>query len=212
MTLTLPQSLQLLVLRENSIKGLEANFLDGNNKVQTLDLEGNDIERVEAGAFTQLPQITSIYLQKNRIAKLGDNLFSDLPLLDSLDLSGNLLSEISDVFINSSIKSLILKGNSIKYLKHKVLCQMSSLEYLSLEDNTIHCSCGIICLVRKNVTIDGTCSTPTTLQNKPIESIGACNDTGSKSTGFLIPDLGHPLPVLDGKTKHVNAEKKKEGK
>uniref|UniRef100_A0A3B3SBU9 LRRCT domain-containing protein n=1 Tax=Paramormyrops kingsleyae TaxID=1676925 RepID=A0A3B3SBU9_9TELE len=94
------QSLEMLQLGNNALKGINGSWFQGMRNLLTLQLEGNLITKLPAGTFksASLDKLESLDLSDNLIDFLAKGSFHGLPQLRRLDLSRNRLRSTPDAF------------------------------------------------------------------------------------------------------------------
>lgn len=132
--------LSVLDLTNLTIKSIELNFVDENNRIEIVNASKNDLSEMPKSTFNHMPRLkkldfsynkikmihsknfegaiklTEINLSNNILMILSGESFSTLENLEFLDLSENQIQTIdNNLFVkNVNLKSLNLKGNPIK--------------------------------------------------------------------------------------------------
>jgi Leucine-rich repeat (LRR) protein len=132
--------LRELKLDTGAVEILEKCTFCGLYDLQILEITDVNFELVNIDAFAGLYNLTDLDLSRSGLRNLSKNTFKDLLVLDTLTLDGNALNHSRTVE-----PDVFRKLTSLKHLSMKT-CQLTSdyglfrglstLEYLSLKDNT----------------------------------------------------------------------------
>ncbi|XP_064642687.1 leucine-rich repeat-containing protein 15-like [Lineus longissimus] len=112
---SLPISLKIVNLQDNSISKISDNFFAGMKNLWVLNLKNNNILKLDPHAFAGLEHLRYLNLSGNHIDGAGVQVFSPLRKLRSLSLKSNKITKI--------IKN------------PRIFEKLASLEYLDLSDN-----------------------------------------------------------------------------
>lgn len=162
------QELASLNLSGNSITNIGDHSLHGLGMLEAIDLSFNRIFSLSTHAFQHTRRLTTLILRSNWLYSLPENVFANLNALEYLDLSDNNLeyfsgstfhylislqvlnlshNEVSyiapDQFGNLTLRSLLLDSNQISYMPPEIVHYMKGVEWVSIANNPIECSCAM---------------------------------------------------------------------
>ncbi|XP_004673865.1 PREDICTED: leucine-rich repeat transmembrane protein FLRT1-like [Condylura cristata] len=155
---TLPASLQVLKLNDNSIYVLHESDFEGLKKLKILELKNNlisslaprtltplvslqslvlDDNNIEyiAGPLT-LPQLTRMSMENNKLHLIPANFFAFLQSLQFLSFSGNSLTKIPNN-LPKSLLSLKMERNQLKVVRFRDMKHLENLSHLYLSKNAL---------------------------------------------------------------------------
>ncbi|XP_069683580.1 uncharacterized protein [Periplaneta americana] len=163
--------LEVLLLSGNKIIRLNFGIFDDLISLRKLDLSNNLISYINSDVFSRSSSLVSLWLNSNKFSYIDPNTFTyfvglrhlylgdninfqfpensplfTLPNLEELSLMKCNISYISSSWFQNlgKIKFLYLYGNNLKGIDVKVLTNLSSLQYLDLDDNPLHCDCDLL--------------------------------------------------------------------
>lgn len=131
--------LQLLEIRENSIKSLPPNVFICPN-LDTLIFSDNQMEELDDQAFAHLPNLKTLDLSRNRLKRVEPTTFQYVPKMKHLDLSGNGLTHLPDTtfrYLNKFPDMILLKNNGMRVISHYAFPQDVRIENLVLDENKL---------------------------------------------------------------------------
>jgi hypothetical protein len=135
------------------MKYLNPGFFTGLTKLKVLDLSNNrlyEMEKTESFAtlLQSFPELRACNLSHNNLTSIPKQMFINNTKIITLDLSNNKLTSITfHVRQFKDIKELILRNNSIVYLKGTDLNKLSHLLQkrlaidLDITENPFECTC-----------------------------------------------------------------------
>nr|CAD7393869.1 unnamed protein product [Timema cristinae] len=120
----LENSLQTLILTDNTLSSLPPDAFSNLPNLETLDMSGNDLLGFDPSTFHNGPtRLSSLYLTDNQLTSIPYQQVSALRLLRTLDLSGNMISHLHSATsepeqpgVQLSLDTLRLDYNQIQYL------------------------------------------------------------------------------------------------
>nr|CAD7452145.1 unnamed protein product [Timema tahoe] len=120
----LENSLQTLILVDNTLSSLPPDAFSNLPNLETLDMSGNDLLGFDPSTFHNGPaRLSSLYLADNQLTSIPYQQVSALRLLRTLDLSGNMISHLHSATsepeqpgVQLSLDTLRLDYNQIQYL------------------------------------------------------------------------------------------------
>nr|XP_013999402.1 unnamed protein product [Salmo salar] len=128
-----------LVLKNNLISGVDADWLPDNSNLTWLDLSGNRLTGVPTALFQKLRHLKNLDLSHNHLEKLPPNSLHPLTKLERLTLEGNKLStlDVSTFSNNLNLTHLFLLENRLGQLPPTLFHGLPNLAHLSLNDNLL---------------------------------------------------------------------------
>ncbi|XP_041128692.1 leucine-rich repeat-containing protein 38-like [Polyodon spathula] len=140
----IPLDVRRLLLSDNWIDQIPADFLVLYSDLVYLDLRNNSLSTIEPGTFSTSSKLVFLDLGQNNLTEIPAGTFLESGSLIKLHLDSNpYLSSISeDAFLGlTSLRELELESNALSSMKVGSLSQLSSLKLLRLEDNPWVCNC-----------------------------------------------------------------------
>lgn len=139
MFLQLLQSLQILVLKKNSLTELPANVFHGLRSLEIVDLSNNHISTISPAAFAGLDKIKRLVLRANHFRSVPTESFIYLSSLRSLDLGSNALSMLDQAafYHLQNLEELELDKCGIAQVDPGTFMELNRLKSLNLQYNNI---------------------------------------------------------------------------
>lgn len=136
-------NLQKLVMRDCSLRALDAEAFHGLRIVIEIDLSNNKLRQLPRGTFEQTERLRVLLLNHNRLQRLEDGLFRDLAFLQKVELSNNHLVQIGQWSFRNlpNLAGLALDGNNLTRLEVASFESLPKLSSLELRKNPWHCDC-----------------------------------------------------------------------
>ncbi|KAG7508866.1 leucine-rich alpha-2-glycoprotein-like [Solea senegalensis] len=131
--------LHSLVLKNNLIEKVDAEWLPDNSSLTWLDLSGNHIRKAPAALLQRLPLLENLDLSNNHMEAIPANSFNRLSKLERLNLQDNKLDALhASVFQSTrNLTYLFLSRNKLSKLPQNLFQQLSELRALTLDDNQL---------------------------------------------------------------------------
>ncbi|XP_029281701.1 platelet glycoprotein V-like [Cottoperca gobio] len=139
--------LRNLVLKNNLIEEVKAEWLPDNSSINWLDLSGNNLTKVPVALFQKLPHLDNLDLANNRLEKIAANSLDTLTKLERLNLRNNKLDTLDASLLQNTrnLNYLLLSMNKFNKLPHNLFQELTQLKHLSLEDNQLsHIPAGLL--------------------------------------------------------------------
>ena len=170
----------------------------GLEKLEQLDLTETKIESDHFwSSISVMVGLKWLTLNKNQLSNIPDLTFKNNKKLEILEIENNGLTEVTQAQIHGlggSLKTLNIKGNSIKLIDKCVIKELTDLTMIYLANNSMHCDCTLLDLYdwakqRRNndfifsFNFQAKCESPPSLQDRYI--IGS-NDTSDIPRDQLI--------------------------
>ncbi|XP_070844042.1 leucine-rich alpha-2-glycoprotein-like [Chaetodon trifascialis] len=136
-----------LVLKNNLIEKIDAEWLPDNSSITWVDLSGNRLMKIPAALFQKLPHLENLDLSNNRLEKISANSLDPLTKLERLNLQNNKLITLDASIFQSTrnLTYLFLSRNKLNKLPQELFQEVSQLKLLSLEDNQLsHIPAGLL--------------------------------------------------------------------
>ncbi|XP_053880174.1 nephrocan-like [Malaclemys terrapin pileata] len=155
---SLPSSLEVLKLGDNSISVLHESDFEGLKKLRVLDiqnnlilavsfstlsslcslqsltLDGNNMESVSGPL--KLPELKYLSMENNKLHSFSGSFFAPLQHLQFLRLTGNLLTKVP-LNLPKSLLSLKLERNQLKIIRFRDMKHLENLSELFLSENQL---------------------------------------------------------------------------
>ncbi|KAJ7988068.1 hypothetical protein DPEC_G00319800 [Dallia pectoralis] len=133
--------LKTLVLKNNLIDRVNADWLSDNSNLTWLDLSGNRLTAVPAALLQKLRCLENLDLSHNRLEKIQPNSLGPLIRLERLNLEGNKLSTLDPSTFSSNVNltHLFLLANRLEQLPSTLFQGLANLQHLSLDNNRLRC-------------------------------------------------------------------------
>lgn len=151
--------LKLMDVHDNLLKTIPSHPFSVLNSLEELNIGNNSIVSLTSNQMGNLSKLKSLYVSHcSFLNGVENDTFSRLESLMYLEISfnTNLTFLPSELFKPlKELRSLILKGNSLKTIKQD-LVNWQSLQYLDVRDNPLHCNCSMKWLqdAEKNQSVD----------------------------------------------------------
>lgn len=128
-----PSGVQMLSLKHNGIKKVEAQAFVASTKVVHLDLSYNKIDSLETGSLSNLSGLSSVDLSHNHLWKINSRAFQGLGTLVRLDLGYNQLQTLYDDDFSEleHLEELDLGHNPLGHLSGRCFQFLRNLKVLS---------------------------------------------------------------------------------
>ncbi|CRL04742.1 CLUMA_CG017802, isoform A [Clunio marinus] len=132
------RKLTSLTLDNNLLKVLDDSVFSNLINLREIRLKDNLIERIDNRLFANSRNLMELYLQNNRIKTIETEAFRQCHRLKYVDIRHNELVDVENIFnTNSSLLSVQLNSNLIKFINHKIFNNQFNVQVLSLENNLI---------------------------------------------------------------------------
>ncbi|XP_018550493.1 leucine-rich alpha-2-glycoprotein [Lates calcarifer] len=131
--------LHSLVLKNNQIEKVDAEWFSVNSSLTWLDLSGNRLTGVPSALLQRLPNIQNLDLSHNSLQELQLNALENLHHLETLNLAGNKLTSLKPTTFTQNLKlsQLFLQENQLRDLPATLLQGLQNLEMLLLNQNQL---------------------------------------------------------------------------
>ncbi|XP_072171365.1 uncharacterized protein [Diadema setosum] len=155
-TFTWLEHLQVLILSHNKLTGFQNGLFHANINLKTLILIKNNFTSMPSAAIAELPKLTKFTISANWIQSLH---FDPLSRWDdiSIDLSGNNLSSIhKEDFLplkKCSLSHLVLSGNKWLHLEPMVFSELPFVRSILLRGNSIKSLEVLAFMGKANITV-----------------------------------------------------------
>ncbi|KAM4600780.1 uncharacterized protein ACJ7VT_020666 [Polymixia lowei] len=128
-----------LVLKNNLIEKVHAEWFPDNSSLTWLDLSGNRLISVPSALFQKLPHLEDLDLSDNNLQELQPDALNPLHQLKTLHLGGNKLSTLKPTtFTNTRLLTrLFLQENRLQELPPTLFQSLPHLELLMLNQNQL---------------------------------------------------------------------------
>ncbi|XP_052105630.1 leucine-rich repeat and immunoglobulin-like domain-containing nogo receptor-interacting protein 3 [Mytilus californianus] len=160
--------------KQQSLKHLSLNNIEdlilpkSESQVDTLDLSGSTLYRISADWFIGFKNLRFLNLSRTKLIEVNNDTLMSLLSLTVLDLSYNNITNLPDALFKSSqntivafnvsrlfrnarsLRRLDISGNKIQTLPHDFFETIRFLEFVSLDDNPVHCDCPLM-LIRDSM-------------------------------------------------------------
>ncbi|KAG7247300.1 hypothetical protein CRUP_022871, partial [Coryphaenoides rupestris] len=145
----IPLDVRRLLLSDNWIPRIPADFLVLYSDLVYLDMRNNTLSHIEAGTLSTSSRLVFLDLGSNNLTEIPTGTFGESRSLIKLRLGNNpYLSEVSeDAFLGlTSLRELELERNALSTLQVGALSQLPSLRRVRLEGNPWVCNCNFASL------------------------------------------------------------------
>lgn len=120
----------------------------GLEKLELLDLTGTKIVPSNFwSSISVMVGLKMLTLKNNQLLTIPDLTFENNKKLELLEIENNGLTEVTQAQIHGlggSLKTLNIKGNSIKLIDKCVIEELTSLTMIFLASNPMHCDCTLL--------------------------------------------------------------------
>ncbi|XP_078575503.1 uncharacterized protein LOC144861459 [Branchiostoma floridae x Branchiostoma japonicum] len=132
-----------MYLSENEISDIQAGTFSPTPRLINLHLYQNNLTNLRSDMFTGLGNLLKLYLYSNEISDIQAGTFISTPQLTSLTLDDNKLTNLrSDMFTGlGNLEELYLFRNRLTTLSSAEYDILSSISYVSIDNNPWHCDC-----------------------------------------------------------------------
>ncbi|KAJ8259128.1 hypothetical protein COCON_G00181400 [Conger conger] len=140
----IPLDVRRLLLSDNWIPRIPADFLVLYSDLVYLDLRNNSLSRIEPGTLSTSSRLVFLDLGSNNLTEIPRGTFGESRSLIKLRLGNNpYLSIVSeDAFLGlTSLRELELERNALSGLEVGALSKLPSLRVVRLEGNPWVCNC-----------------------------------------------------------------------
>nr|XP_006205760.1 nephrocan isoform X2 [Vicugna pacos] len=128
------EKLKILELKNNLLSSLSPSMLSSLVSLQSLMLDGNNIESV-AGAL-ELPHLTRMSMENNQLHLIPAGFFTSLQSLQFLSFSSNFLTKVP-INLPKSLLSLKMERNRLKVIRFRDMKHLENLSHLYLSENLL---------------------------------------------------------------------------
>ncbi|XP_039980334.1 leucine-rich alpha-2-glycoprotein-like isoform X2 [Xiphias gladius] len=132
-------SLCSLVLKNNMIEEVDADWFSINSSLTWLDLSRNRITGIPSALLLKLPHLQNLDLSHNNLQELQPDALKNLHHLETLNLAGNRLISLKPTTFTHNLKlsQLFLQENQLQNLPATLLQRLQHLELLLLNQNQL---------------------------------------------------------------------------
>nr|XP_019953008.1 PREDICTED: leucine-rich alpha-2-glycoprotein-like [Paralichthys olivaceus] len=132
-------SLHNLVLKNNRIEKVDAEWFSVNSSVRWLDLSGNLLTGIPSALLLKLSHLQSLDLSNNNLQELQPDALTNLHHLETLNLARNQLTSLKPATFSHNLKlsHLFLQENQLRDLPATLLQGLQNLEHLLLNQNRL---------------------------------------------------------------------------
>ncbi|KAJ3601909.1 hypothetical protein NHX12_029670 [Muraenolepis orangiensis] len=145
----IPLDVRRLLLADNWIPRIPADFLVLYSDLVYLDLRNNSLSHIEVGTLSTSSRLVFLDLGSNNLTEIPKGTFGESRSLIKLRLGNNpYLSAVNeDAFLGlTSLRELELERNALSTLQVGALSQLPSLRLVRLEGNPWVCNCNFASL------------------------------------------------------------------
>ena len=183
----LPETTTILLLGRNNITSL--NDMPYLPKLIILMMDKNKIEELKVDHFNLLPSLRVLVMHQNLVKSLDFTVFSNLSKVSYVDMRENNISTLLLSKLPLSLKEIRLNHNNISTIEvDPNFYHQRNYTTIDLSGNPIHCDCSLVKFLQRavigNVTVFGTCETPTALSgihfNQTEDAMQCKGDTKQK--------------------------------
>lgn len=146
---SIPLDVRRLLLSDNWIQRIPADFLVLYSDLVYLDLRNNSLSHIEPGTLSTSSRLVFLDLGSNNLTEIPKGTFGESRSLIKLRLGNNPhLSMVNeDAFLGlTSLRELELERNALSGLEVGALSQLPSLRLVRLEGNPWVCNCNFASL------------------------------------------------------------------
>lgn len=143
----LENSLEVLILAENSINTLPSDSFTGLPYLETIDLRGNDLREIDPSIFRDgMGKLQHLILADNQLSVIPYQALQPLRILKTLDLSYNRINKMTPLTepgvtislnFQLNLDILRLEYNQLKFLESVSFQYFNVLNYTYLDGNPL---------------------------------------------------------------------------
>ncbi|TSN30214.1 Leucine-rich alpha-2-glycoprotein [Bagarius yarrelli] len=128
-----------LVLKDNRITSVDADWLPFNSNLTWLDLSGNNLKKIPSALLERLSRLETLHLSQNFLETVPAESLHSLRALERLHLEENKLQSLDAKAFshNSNLTVLFLQKNKLQTLPATVFHRLHRLQYLDLSENQL---------------------------------------------------------------------------
>ncbi|XP_071323573.1 leucine-rich alpha-2-glycoprotein-like isoform X2 [Trachinotus anak] len=128
-----------LVLKNNLIEKVDAEWLLDNSSLTWLDLSENHLRKIPTALLQKLPHLENLDLSNNRLETISANSLDPLTKLERLNLQDNKLDSLDASILQSTrnLTHLFLARNKLSKIPQNLFQELSQLKILGLDDNQL---------------------------------------------------------------------------
>lgn len=131
--------LRNLVLKNNQIEKVNADWIPENSSVTWLDLSENRLQKVPAALLQKMPHLETLDLSDNRLEYMSAKSLERLTKLESLKLQDNKLETLEESTFknNRNLTFLFLSRNKFNKIPSNLFQGLTELKALALDQNNL---------------------------------------------------------------------------
>ncbi|XP_076873683.1 uncharacterized protein LOC143523225 [Brachyhypopomus gauderio] len=128
-----------LVLKDNLLTNVSADWLPRTSNLTWLDLSGNKLSKGPSALLQRLTRLEILHLSQNHLEELPADSFHSLPALERLYLDENKLQALDAKAFsgNANLTHLFLQKNQLESLPAAVFHGLARLHYVDLSENKL---------------------------------------------------------------------------
>ncbi|KAK3516763.1 hypothetical protein QTP70_022548, partial [Hemibagrus guttatus] len=128
-----------LVLKDNWLTSVNADWLPTNSNLTWLDLSGNKLKKIPSVLLERLSHLETLHLSQNLLEALPAVSLHSLHALERLYLDENKLQSLDDKAFShtTNLTHLFLQKNKLQTLPATVFHGLDRLQYLDLSENQL---------------------------------------------------------------------------
>ncbi|XP_058235031.1 leucine-rich alpha-2-glycoprotein [Hemibagrus wyckioides] len=128
-----------LVLKDNWLTSVDADWLPTNSNLTWLDLSGNKLKKVPSVLLERLSHLETLHLSQNLLEVLPAESLHSLHALERLYLEKNKLQTLDEKAFShtTNLTHLFLQKNKLQTLPATVFHGLDRLQYLDLSENQL---------------------------------------------------------------------------
>ncbi|XP_042335263.1 leucine-rich repeat-containing protein 38 [Sceloporus undulatus] len=138
-----PLDVRKLLIADNRIRRIPADFFIFYNDLVYLDFRNNSITTLEGGTFSSSSKLVYLDLSYNNLTQLEARVFKSAEKLIKLSLGNNNLAAVDEAAFESleQLQVLELNDNNLQTLNVAILEALPNLRTVRLEGNPWLCDC-----------------------------------------------------------------------
>lgn len=128
-----------LVLKDNWLTGVNADWLPTNSNLTWLDLSGNKLKKIPSALLQRLSRLETLHLSQNLLEAVPAESLHSLHALERLYLDENKLKSLDAKAFshNANLTHLFLQKNKLQSVPATVFHGLDRLQYLDLSENRL---------------------------------------------------------------------------
>lgn len=128
-----------LVLKDNWLTSVNADWLPANSSLTWLDLSGNKLKKIPSAQLQRLSCLETLHLSQNLLEALPSESLPSLRALERLHLEENKIQFLNaKTFVhNANMTHLFLQKNKLRSIPATVFHGLHRLQYLDLSENQL---------------------------------------------------------------------------